>query len=131
MAGGTAVRTTAVDGVPHRVLATERVTRLERGGRLGQLVTALRNAAEFRRTTGQTWGELLRECHQQGAYTGIPIGDALANLNAGAGEDGEAGGGEEEAALAQDLEELLLDDELPAASEAFQQEGMEMPEHDS
>lgn len=55
------VRTTKVDGVPHRVLATERVTELERGGRLRTLTTAIRNALAFRRLTGTPLRAMLAE----------------------------------------------------------------------
>ena len=55
------VRTTAVDGVPHRVLATERVTALERASTIGRFVTAVRNAVEFRRVSGTSWVTLVRD----------------------------------------------------------------------
>ena len=49
-------------------------------------------------------------------------------------EEAEGGGGGDSAEmddLADDLEELLLDDEVPdGPSEMMQQEGMEMPSHD-
>ncbi|MGH3716203.1 MAG: NAD(P)H-dependent flavin oxidoreductase, partial [Micromonosporaceae bacterium] len=57
---GTVV-TTRVDGLPHRVLRTELVSRLERAGRLRGLVTAVANAARFRSLTGLSWGAMLRE----------------------------------------------------------------------
>ncbi|MEV6345412.1 nitronate monooxygenase [Actinoplanes sp. NPDC051851] len=53
---GTVV-TTRVDGVPHRVLRTAYIDRLERSGRLTGLVRALRNAAVFRRLAGLSWPE--------------------------------------------------------------------------
>ncbi|MCZ7526934.1 MAG: nitronate monooxygenase [Acidimicrobiia bacterium] len=55
------VVTTQVDGVPHRVLRTDLVERLERTGRLTSVPRALRNAVAFRRLTGTSWRALLRE----------------------------------------------------------------------
>ncbi|HEX3788660.1 MAG TPA: nitronate monooxygenase [Pseudonocardiaceae bacterium] len=57
---GTVV-TTTVDGVPHRVLRTDLVDRLERAGRLRGLAGAVRNAARFRSLTGLSWPAMLRE----------------------------------------------------------------------
>jgi NAD(P)H-dependent flavin oxidoreductase YrpB (nitropropane dioxygenase family) len=57
---GTVV-TRRVDGMPHRVLRTELVDRLERSGRLRGLGTALLNAARFRRLTGLSLPAMLRE----------------------------------------------------------------------
>jgi NAD(P)H-dependent flavin oxidoreductase YrpB (nitropropane dioxygenase family) len=56
---GTVV-TTRVDGVPHRVLRTPFVDRLERSGRVAGLARALRHAAAFRRVSGLSWLDLLR-----------------------------------------------------------------------
>ena len=56
------VVTRQVDGVPHRVLRTGLVDRLERSGRVAGLARAARNAAAFRRTVpGTTWRGMLRE----------------------------------------------------------------------
>ncbi|MEH1126391.1 NAD(P)H-dependent flavin oxidoreductase [Micromonospora sp. CPCC 206061] len=56
---GTVV-TTRVDGVPHRVLRTPFVDRLERSGRVAGLARALRHAAAFRQASGLSWRDLLR-----------------------------------------------------------------------
>ncbi|GAA1420820.1 nitronate monooxygenase [Streptomyces thermospinosisporus] len=53
--------TTAVDGLPHRMLRTELVTALERSGRAGTLLGALRSAAAYRRLSGTGWLRMLRE----------------------------------------------------------------------
>jgi len=55
------VVTTKVDGVPHRVLRTSFVERLERGGAVGDLVRAARHGLEFRKLSGLGLGEMLRE----------------------------------------------------------------------
>ncbi|GAA2830648.1 NAD(P)H-dependent flavin oxidoreductase [Crossiella cryophila] len=57
---GTVV-THKVDGLPHRVLRTELVDRLEHNGNLRGLLRALANARRFRRLTGQPWTTLIRE----------------------------------------------------------------------
>ncbi|MGW0198002.1 NAD(P)H-dependent flavin oxidoreductase [Nonomuraea sp. NPDC003201] len=51
------VVTTKVDGVPHRVLLTPFVASLERS----RLVRAVVNGARFKRLSGLSWGEMLRE----------------------------------------------------------------------
>jgi NAD(P)H-dependent flavin oxidoreductase YrpB (nitropropane dioxygenase family) len=55
---GTVV-TTKVDGMPHRVLRTELVDRLERTGRARALLGALANARKFRRLTGLSWRAMI------------------------------------------------------------------------
>lgn len=55
------VRTTRVDGVPHRVLRTPLVEQLETGGRVTTLLRALRNAWRFSRLTGTPLHRLVQE----------------------------------------------------------------------
>ena len=55
---GTVV-TTRVDGVPHRVLRTDLVDRLERSGRVRSLLGALANARRFKELTGLSWRTML------------------------------------------------------------------------
>ncbi|WP_137814760.1 NAD(P)H-dependent flavin oxidoreductase [Gandjariella thermophila] len=57
---GTVV-TTRVDGLPHRVLRTDLVDRLERSGPVRGLVSAVASAARFRRLTGLSWSAMIRE----------------------------------------------------------------------
>jgi len=54
------VVTRRVDGVPHRVLRTPLVDRLERGGRVVTLLRSARNALRFRDISGLSSLELLR-----------------------------------------------------------------------
>jgi NAD(P)H-dependent flavin oxidoreductase YrpB (nitropropane dioxygenase family) len=56
---GTVV-TRKVDGVPHRVLRTPLVDRLERGGPLSSLARSVRNAVRFRAVSGLSPPELWR-----------------------------------------------------------------------
>ncbi|MFI1650652.1 NAD(P)H-dependent flavin oxidoreductase [Streptomyces avidinii] len=53
--------TTAVDGLPHRMLRTELVDSLERAGRTRTLVRAVRHAAGFRRLSGLSWPQMVRD----------------------------------------------------------------------
>jgi NAD(P)H-dependent flavin oxidoreductase YrpB (nitropropane dioxygenase family) len=55
------VVTTRVDGVPHRVLTSDLVASLESAGRLRGLLRAAANGARFRKLSGLSWAELLRE----------------------------------------------------------------------
>ncbi len=57
---GTVV-TTQVDGVPHRVLRTALVDRLERDRGPVRLARALRNAVIFQRESGTPWAQVARE----------------------------------------------------------------------
>ncbi|MDQ4084981.1 MAG: nitronate monooxygenase [Actinomycetota bacterium] len=57
---GTVV-TRKVDGMPHRMLRTELVDRLEGGSRTRGLARAVRSARELRRLTGTPWTTLLRD----------------------------------------------------------------------
>ncbi len=55
------VVTTRVDGVPHRVLRSQLVDRLERSGGPAAFARAVRNAARFRGLSGLSWPELIRQ----------------------------------------------------------------------
>jgi NAD(P)H-dependent flavin oxidoreductase YrpB (nitropropane dioxygenase family) len=57
---GTVV-TTRVDGVPHRVLRTPLVDKLERSVPVVGFPRAVANAARFRRISGLSWPQMLRE----------------------------------------------------------------------
>ncbi|MEU2236291.1 MULTISPECIES: nitronate monooxygenase family protein [Streptomyces] len=53
--------TTKVDGLPHRMLRTELVDALERSGRASSLLRAVRHAAAFRRESGMSWPQMVRD----------------------------------------------------------------------
>lgn len=53
--------TTKVDGLPHRMLRTDLVDALERSGRTTSLLRALRHAAGFRRDSGLSWPQMVRD----------------------------------------------------------------------
>ncbi|MFE7746227.1 NAD(P)H-dependent flavin oxidoreductase [Nocardia sp. NPDC057455] len=50
-----------VDGMPHRVLNTELVQRLEHSGRWRGLTAAVGNAARFKSMTGMKWSTMVRD----------------------------------------------------------------------
>ncbi|MFG3020371.1 NAD(P)H-dependent flavin oxidoreductase [Streptomyces sp. NPDC048254] len=53
--------TRAVDGLPHRMLRTPLVDSLENTGRTRRLLRAVRHAAAFRRLSGLTWRQMVRD----------------------------------------------------------------------
>ncbi|WP_405925984.1 NAD(P)H-dependent flavin oxidoreductase [Streptomyces sp. NBC_00035] len=53
--------TTAVDGLPHRMLRTDFVDSLEKSGRTRALAQAVRRAAGFRRISGLSWPAMVRD----------------------------------------------------------------------
>ncbi|MFD4229265.1 NAD(P)H-dependent flavin oxidoreductase [Streptomyces sp. NPDC058545] len=53
--------TTAVDGLPHRMLRTEMVAALEHAGRTRALVQAVRRAAGLKRISGLSWSRMVRD----------------------------------------------------------------------
>lgn len=53
--------TTAVDGLPHRMLRTDLVDSLENSGRTRTLVRAVRHAAGFKKISGLGWAAMLRD----------------------------------------------------------------------
>jgi NAD(P)H-dependent flavin oxidoreductase YrpB (nitropropane dioxygenase family) len=55
------VVTRQVDGVPHRVLRSDLVERLEASSTPRRFAGAIRNATTFRRSSGTSWRDLLRE----------------------------------------------------------------------
>jgi NAD(P)H-dependent flavin oxidoreductase YrpB (nitropropane dioxygenase family) len=57
---GTVV-TTRVDGMPHRVLRTGLVEKLESGSRARGLIAAVRNAAKFKKMSQMTWRSMISD----------------------------------------------------------------------
>jgi NAD(P)H-dependent flavin oxidoreductase YrpB (nitropropane dioxygenase family) len=55
------VVTRQVDGVPHRVLRSELVERLESAGAVSGMARALGNALRFQRMSGERWPSIIRE----------------------------------------------------------------------
>ncbi len=57
---GTVV-STRVDGMPHRVLRTGLVEKLESGSRMRGFTAAVRNAQKFKKMSGMTWRSMVRD----------------------------------------------------------------------
>ncbi|MCV7314484.1 nitronate monooxygenase [Mycolicibacillus parakoreensis] len=57
---GTVV-STRVDGMPHRVLRTGLVEKLEGGSRLRGFTAAVRNAAKFKKMSQMSWGSMVKD----------------------------------------------------------------------
>ena len=55
------LRTTQVDGVPHRVLRTEFTEALDRTGPVTSLPRAVSNALRFKKLSGTPWSQIIRE----------------------------------------------------------------------
>ncbi|MEU9119839.1 nitronate monooxygenase [Streptomyces sp. NPDC048506] len=53
--------TTKVDGMPHRMVRSDLVAALERSGRAAALLRAVRHAAAFRKLSGLSWAQLVRD----------------------------------------------------------------------
>jgi NAD(P)H-dependent flavin oxidoreductase YrpB (nitropropane dioxygenase family) len=75
------VVTTRVDGVPHRVLRTPLIDGLERSGRVTGLARAARNAAGFRKLSGLSWPQLLRQGQAMRRGTELTWGQVLMAAN--------------------------------------------------
>jgi len=58
---GDTVVSTKVDGMPHRVLRTELVDKLESGSGVTALAAAAKNANKFKRMTGMKWSTMLKD----------------------------------------------------------------------
>ena len=77
---GTVV-TTRVDGVPHRVLRTPLVERLDRAGRVSGLLRSDRNAAAFRGVSRLSWPELIRQGRAMRRSSELTWGQVLMAAN--------------------------------------------------
>jgi NAD(P)H-dependent flavin oxidoreductase YrpB (nitropropane dioxygenase family) len=77
---GTVV-TNKVDGVPHRVLRSPLVDRLDRAGPVSGLVRSVRAAAGFRSVSGLGWAELIRQGRAMRASAGLSWAQVLMAAN--------------------------------------------------
>jgi NAD(P)H-dependent flavin oxidoreductase YrpB (nitropropane dioxygenase family) len=73
--------TTRVDGVPHRVLRTPLVERLDRASWATGLVRSARSAARFRGVSGLTWAELIHQGRAMRRGTELTWGQVLMAAN--------------------------------------------------
>jgi NAD(P)H-dependent flavin oxidoreductase YrpB (nitropropane dioxygenase family) len=75
------VVTSALDGVPQRLLRTDFVDALERSGALWRLVRAARSALAFRRETGTGWRDLVAEALAMRRSRSLSISQVLLAAN--------------------------------------------------
>lgn len=66
---GTVV-TTKADGMPHRLLRTEYVNGLEQHGRLSRLFPTVRRSLQFKRMSGLSWPEMIKDAMAMKRGTG-------------------------------------------------------------
>jgi NAD(P)H-dependent flavin oxidoreductase YrpB (nitropropane dioxygenase family) len=73
--------TTKVDGVPHRVLRTPLVERLDRAGAVSGLARSVRAANSFRSVSGLGWAELIRQGRAMRRDAGLSWAQVLMAAN--------------------------------------------------
>jgi len=113
---GTVV-TTRADGVPHRLLRTPLVRRMESAGRVSGLVRSARNAAAFRSMSGLTWRELIREGRTMRRSTGVAWGQVLMTANTPALLSATMADGRPEAGLMPSGQVAGLIDDVPSCAD--------------
>ncbi|WP_211323589.1 NAD(P)H-dependent flavin oxidoreductase [Prauserella marina] len=76
------VLTTEVDGIPQRVLRAGTVEKLENSSAPGRLVRAVRNAIAFRKLSGTSWSDLVREGLAMRRGGGLSLSQVVMAANA-------------------------------------------------
>ena len=76
------IRSTALDGLPQRMIMNEVLAQLERAGPLSKLLLALRNGLAFRRHTGASLLSLLRAAGAMRRRDGLSAAEAIMSANA-------------------------------------------------
>ena len=113
---GTVV-TSRADGVPHRLLRTPLVRRMESAGRISALVRSVRNAAAFRSMSGLPWRELIREGRTMRRSTGLTWGQVLLAANTPVLLSATMADGRPEAGLMPSGQVAGLIDDLPSCAD--------------
>jgi NAD(P)H-dependent flavin oxidoreductase YrpB (nitropropane dioxygenase family) len=113
---GTVV-TTRADGVPHRLLRTPLVQRLERSGRVSGLVRSARSAAAFRSASGLTWAQLILQGRAMRQNTGLTWGQVLMAANTPALLQATMADGQPEAGLMPSGQVAGLIGDLPSCAD--------------
>src|SRR5262249_56895048 len=108
---------TRADGVPHRLLRTPLVQRMESAGRVSGLVRSARNAAAFRSMSGLTWRELIREGRTMRRGTGLTWGQVLMAANTPVLLSATMADGRPEAGLMPSGQVAGLVDDLPSCAD--------------
>jgi NAD(P)H-dependent flavin oxidoreductase YrpB (nitropropane dioxygenase family) len=79
---GVIIRSTAMDGLPQRMIVNEVLEELERAGRLKKLWLALKNGLAFRKHTGASLVELLKSAVAMQRDDGLTAAQAIMSANA-------------------------------------------------
>ncbi len=109
--------TSRADGVPHRLLRTPLVERLDREGRLSGLLRSARNAAAFRRASTLTWPDLIRQGRAMRHGTGLSWDQALMAANTPVLLKAAMVGGRPDAGLMPSGQVTGLIEDLPSCAE--------------
>ncbi|MFC5731422.1 MULTISPECIES: NAD(P)H-dependent flavin oxidoreductase [Nocardioides] len=75
------VVTAKVDGMPHRMLRTDLVEQLEESSLVRRMGPTLRRTLEFKRTSGMSWVELLRDGREMRRQQGRTLGQMALAAN--------------------------------------------------
>ena len=113
---GTVV-TSRADGVPHRLLRTPLVERLDREGRLSGLLRSARSAASCRRASGLAWPELIGQGRAMRHGTGLTWAQVLMAANTPVLLRAAMADGRPEAGLMPAGQVAGLIDDLPSCAE--------------
>ena len=113
---GTVV-TARADGVPHRLLRTPLVRRLESAGRVSGVARSARNAAAFRSASGLTWRQLIREGRAMRRNTGLTWTQVLMAANTPVLLSATMANGRPEAGLMPSGQVAGLIDDLPSCAD--------------
>jgi NAD(P)H-dependent flavin oxidoreductase YrpB (nitropropane dioxygenase family) len=79
---GIIIRSTAMDGLPQRMIMNQLLTELERAGPLKKLLLALRNGLAFRKHTGASLPGLLKSAIAMQRDDGLTAAQAIMSANA-------------------------------------------------
>ena len=116
---GTVV-STRVDGMPHRVLRTGLVEKLESGSRVRGFTAAIRNAQKFKKMSGMTWRSMVQrrpgDAPRQGADV-VADGDGGQHPDAA---EGRAGRGQHRSGRAGSGQVAGILDDLPSCAELIE-----------
>ena len=112
--------TSRVDGVPHRLLRTPLVERLDGEGTLSRLLRSARSAAAFRRASGLTWPKLIRQGRAVRHGTELTWAQVLMAANTPVLLEAAMVGGHPEAGLMPSGQVAGLIEDLPSCAELIQ-----------
>jgi NAD(P)H-dependent flavin oxidoreductase YrpB (nitropropane dioxygenase family) len=114
------LRTTQVDGAPHRVLKTDFTQRLVRTNALTSLPRALANAIRFQRLSGTPWTDMIREALSMKRTQELSWSQVVMAANAPMLQKKTMVEGRPEAGVMSGGQVIGVIDDLPSASELIE-----------